>query len=122
MRICPSHRAIPSLLRLIVLLLLLLLLVVVVLGLAVVGVELGQHLMGVRVDALAVVLCNIVCSYGSTFRHNRFSTVVSGYSDTLRIGKRVTKTQCHSTHRGSKRMSVQQIVTLTAVTTIMAIL
>ena len=40
-------------------LLLFLFLFVVVLGLVVVGVQLGQHLVGVWVDPLAVVLCNI---------------------------------------------------------------
>ena len=39
--------------------LLLFLFVVVVLGLVVVGVQLGQHLVGVWVGPLAVVLCNI---------------------------------------------------------------
>ena len=38
---------------------LLLFLFVVVLGLVVVGVQLGQHLVGVWVGPLAVVLCNI---------------------------------------------------------------
>ena len=40
-------------------LLLFLFVFVVVLGLVVVGVQLGQHLVGVWVDPLAVVLCNI---------------------------------------------------------------
>ena len=52
----PIHPSIhQSLLNLV-----LLLLILIILGLVVVGMQLGQHLVSVRVSALAVVLCNIV--------------------------------------------------------------
>ena len=59
--ICPLI-ALSSLLGLIVLLPFLALLLVFV------GVQLGQHLVGVRVHALAVVLCNIIVTNYATLQ------------------------------------------------------
>ena len=49
------------------LILLLVLLIIILTPHVVVGVQLGQHLMGVRVDALAVVLCNIRWKWVNNF-------------------------------------------------------